>query len=449
MRRTLSCLLLNVSTESPSFRAKPGMSHPLFEASISPYKEQFKDFWSTPIPFADREYGKKPKLGEPIPTRNAATAVVVAKNKYIKPELIETGEDNDYKILMLYRESKQRLAKDQFVLPSLPVSIEDRSEDWQKILRRRGVTSQWQDLEHRLTAMRALFSFTNLLVIPKEGGGLAEVEGPPGPGKWHLIVHSRPKAMKNLIDILELPMETSLSQFLPFRKIVTPTSETFRFDNLVYLIPFEKIPDVRYTITTEGEKLAWVSPMEGMARFNAGIMDMPTPNIVIMSELANECPTFEEVLKRTNQGTPRSVLPEVYHHGQTRVATVLLPGDLFHAETTDEDRRAKYVRRFEYEKDYPYGVRAIFSERPASPEEITEPLVKETPVLLEEANENDMAYADVPYPVRRKERLRNGETRYPVPQYVLKDGKMDKDGFIPSNNDYMNLPTDDMYAKMK
>ncbi|CCW60570.1 unnamed protein product [Phytomonas sp. EM1] len=449
MRRTLARFLLNVSNESPSFRAKPGMSHPLLEASISPYKEQFKEYWSTPVPFADREYGEKPKLGEPVPTRRAATAVVVAKNRHIDPETVQAGGDNDYKILMLFRESKLRLAKDQFVLPSFPVSIEDSNEDWQKILRRRGVTSHWPDLAHRLTAMRALFTFTNLLVIPKEGGGLAEVEGPPGPGKWHLIVHSRPKAMKNLVDILELPMETCLSQFLPFRNIITPTTETFRFDNLVYLIPYEKIPDVQHTITTVGEKLVWVSPMEGIARFNAGIMEMPAPNVVIMSELANECPTFEDVLKRSNRAPPRAVQPELYHHGQTKVATVLLPGDLFHAQTTEEDRRARYVRRFEYEKDYPYGVRAVFSERPATPEETAEPLVKDTPALLEEANENDLAYADVAYPVRKREELRDGQTLYRVPEYAFHDGKEDEDGFIPSKGNYMNILPEDTYSKMK
>lgn len=447
---------------------------------MSPYKEQFKDYWATPIPFADREYGEKPKLGDPVPARRAASTIIVAKNKHVDKAAVENGEDNDYKVLMMYREGKGRYMRDQFVFPSFPVSMEDTSEDWDKILRRRGVTTKWPDLHHRLTAHRALLSFTNILVIPKEGGGIAEVEGPPGPQKWHLIIHTTPKAMKRLVDVLELPMENVLNQFIPFRHIVTPVTETFRFDNLSYLVPFEKIPDVNFTLTTVGERLVWVSPMEAMARFNAGIMNMPTPNIITLSELTNECPTFADVTKKTAMDTARTVLPELYHHNQTKVATVVLPGDIYHTETTADDRAAKFVRRFVYQKDYPYGVRAVFEERPATVDELAEELVPEKPALLEEANEMDLVYASVPYPQRKRqsqehqlhmsvsspsssaamgegssgaaqgqERLGSpGRTAYKVPEYVFQEGPENEEGVIPSRMDHMSIPAQDMFSKM-
>ncbi|ORC93533.1 uncharacterized protein TM35_000014100 [Trypanosoma theileri] len=430
IRRTLRQLLLNVSGESPSFRAKP-VRNLQMDVQMSPYKEQFKDYWSTPVPWADREYGEKPKLGAPVPTRRAATAIVVGKNKYMDAAKIESGEDNDYKVLMMYREGKGRFVRDQFIFPSFPLSLEDSSEDWDKILRRREVKTHWPDLHHRLCAMRALFAQMNILLIPKEGGGLAEVEGPPGPKKWHLLVHSSPKAMKNLVDVLELPMETCLSQLLPFRSIITPTTETFRFENLNYLIPFEKIPDVRFTISTLGEKLVWVSPMEAMARFNAGIMNMPTPNLITLSELNNECPTFEDVMKRTPRTPPRSVLPELFRHTESKVATIVLPGDFAHPSTTEEDKKENYLRRFVYEKDYPFGVRAVFEERPATPSETAEPLIQEAPKLLEEANEMDMVYADIPYPKREKRPEEMGRTLFPVPKYTFQEGTENEEGVIP------------------
>lgn len=444
LRRTLRWLLLNVSGESPSFRSKP-VRNLQMDVQMSPYKEQFKDYWSTPVPWADREYGEKPKLGAPIPTRCAATAIVVGKNRHMDAERVERGEDNDYKVLMMYREGKGRFVRDQFIFPSLPVNLEDSSEDWDKILRRRGVTTRWADMHHRLCAMRALFAQMNILLVPKEGGGLAEVEGPPGPKKWHLLVHSQPKAMKNLVDVLELPMQTCLSQLLPFRCITTPTTETFRFDNLVYLIPFEKIPDVRFTISTVGEKLVWVSPMEAMARFNSGIMNMPTANMILLSELNNECPTFADVARRGPHDAHRSVLPELFRHGQTNVATILLPGDLMHPATTKEDREQNYVRRFVYEKDYPFGVRAVFQERPATLEEINEPLVQEAPKLLEEANEMDMIYADIPYPKREKKPEEIGRTRFPVPSYAFQEGPENEEGVIPLRKKNIES-TEDLYS---
>ncbi|RNF22822.1 hypothetical protein TcG_01950 [Trypanosoma cruzi] len=433
LRRTQRWLLLNVSGESPSFRSKP-VRNLQMDVQMSPYKEQFKDYWSTPVPWADREYGEKPKIGAPIPTRRAATAIVVGKNKHVALDKVERGEDNDYKVLMMFREGKNRFVRDQFIFPSFPISLEDSSEDWGKILRRRGVKTAWNDLHHRLCAMRALFAQMNILLVPKEGGGLVEVEGPPGPKKWHLLVHSQPTAMKNLVDVLELPMETCLSQLLPFRCITTPTTETFRFDNLVYLIPFEKIPDVRFTISTVGEKLVWVSPMEAMARFNAGIMNMPTPNIIAISELNNECPAFADVIKRKPHDDYRSILPELYRHSQTKVATVLLPGDLMHPNTTEEDKAERYIRRFVYEKDFPFGVRAVFEERPATPEEMNEPLIQEAPKLLEEANEMDMVYADTPYPKREKQPGEIGRTRFPVPSYSFQEGAENEEGVIPVRN---------------
>ncbi|SCU67087.1 uncharacterized protein TEOVI_000467400 [Trypanosoma equiperdum] len=430
LRHTCRRLLLNVSGESPSFRAKP-IRNLQMDVQMSPYKEQFKDYWSTPVPWADREYGEKPKLGAPVPTRRAATAVVIGMNRHADMAKVERGEDNDYKVLMMYREGKGRFVRDQFILPSMPVSLEDSSEDWEKILRRRGVKTQWTDLHHRLCAMRALFAQMNILLIPKEGGGLAEVEGPPGPKKWHLLVHSNPKAMKNLVDVLELPMETCLSQLLPFRSITTPTTETFRFCNLNYLVPFEKVPDVRFTISTLGEKLVWVSPMEAMARFNAGIMNMPTPSLILLSELNNECPTFADVMKRKPHDSYRDVLPELFRHNQTKVATILLPGDLQHTSTTEEDKAQQYVRRFVYEKDYPFGVRAVFEERPATVEESAGPLEQEMPKLLEEANEMDMVYAEVPYPKREKRPEEIGRTAFAVPNYTFQEGVENADGVIP------------------
>ncbi|EPY34236.1 hypothetical protein STCU_01735 [Strigomonas culicis] len=473
MQRTRVYRLLNVSGESPSFRSKPGLRNLLLEVQQSPYKEQFKDYWSTPVPFADRDYGAKPKLGDPIPTRAAATSIVIGHNKHADPDAVARGEDNDYKVLMMYRESKGRLLKDQFILPSAPVHLEDRSVEWNRILHRRGVVTQYSDLHERLAAFRSLFTHFNLLLVPEEGGGIAEVEGPPGPRRWYLITYSFPQAMKQLVDVLELPMETVLSQLIPFRRIVTPDTETFRFDNRTYIVPFDRIFDVQLTLSTVKEKLVWVSPMEAIARFNAGIFNTPTANIITLSELANACPTYADVMahKQTNLRTePTVVQPELYHHGQQKVATVLLPGDFHHAATSAEDRAQKYVRRFVYEKDYPFGVRAVFEERPAVEAELQLALEREAPALLAEATDVDRVYADTPYPNRARhapplqaaaphdERARRepdedwygvaprtnpfhlheeGRTAYPVPQYTLQDGREDKDGFIPVRHNFM------------
>ncbi|EPY41333.1 hypothetical protein AGDE_02592 [Angomonas deanei] len=332
---------------------------------------------------------------------------------------------------MMFRESQLRMVKDQFILPSSPTNLEDSSPDWNRLLRRRGVRTEWPDLTLRLNAMRSLFAQFNLLLIPKEGGGVAEVEGPPGPRRWYLLVYQQPKTIRHLLDALELPMETALSQLIPFRRLITPDTETFRFDNTTFLVPCDKIFDVSLTISTEKEQLVWVSPMEALARFNAGVMNMPTANVIALSELANECPTYADVLKKTAHDTPRPVQPELFRHGQTKVATVVLPGDVAHSQTTEEDRQLKFVRRFVYEKDFPHGVRAVFDERPASEEELALPLVKDKPALLEEANENDLLYMNVPYPERKQSLHTEGKTQYAVPQHRLSDGAENEEGFIP------------------
>lgn len=408
MRCTLRSLLLNVTGESPSFRAKPGMSHPLFSVHNSPYKEQFKDYWATPVPFADRSYGEKPKVGDPVPARRAATTILVGKNSYADPAAVECGEENDYKVLMMYREGRGRFVKDQFILPSAPVTLQDSHEDWPRLLRRRGMVTNWSDLHHRLTAMRALVMYTNLLLIPKEGGAVAEVESVPGVRRWHLLIHSHPEALRRLIDVLELPMESTLAQLLPFREIETPTSETFRFLNRSYLVTIAKLPEVELTLSVNGEKLVWVSPTEAVERFNAGIMNMPTPNLIALSELSNACPTFADVCARTHRSPTRLVRPQLFHHGQSRVATVLLPGDVHHPDTTTEDQRACFVRRLMYEKDFPFGVRAVLEERPASVAEMQAVLEPAKPALLEEATELDRVYAAIPYPERQRGGLTHG-----------------------------------------
>lgn len=444
-------MLLNVSGESPSFRAKPGIRNPLVDVAGSPYKEQFKDYWATPVPWQNREYGEKPKLGDPIPTRRAASTIIVAKNRHVDPAKLESGEDNDYKVLLHFRESRSRFTKDQFTFPGAPVNSEDMNmESWKPLLKRRGLVTDYEDLQERLCAVRALLIQTNLLVIPKEGGGIAEVEGPPGPKKWHVICAQHPRHMRDLLDALELPLETVLSQLIPFRKMITPNTESFRFDNLNYIIPFDKIPCVEFTLSNVGEQLVWVSPMEALARFNAGIMNMPTPCAILLSELSNQCPTFDHVVSPDLHAkmTPIAVTPQLAHHKAgsggfssasiipqeegdlSMVATILLPGDLHHTETTPEDREQKFLRRFVYEKDYPYGVRAVFEERPATEEEAAVAVQMAAPHLLEEANEMDMVYADTPYLKREVHDADVGKTLYATPEMQIQEGPEGPDGLV-------------------
>jgi len=443
LRRTQKWLLLNVSGESPSFRAKPGIRNLLVDVAHSPYKEQFKDYWSTPVPWQDREYGEKPKLGDPIPTRRAATTIIVGKNRHADPDKVASGEDNDYKVLMHFREAKGRFVKDQFTFPGAPLNNEDRNmESWMPVLRRRGLVTSYDDIQERLAAFRALLIMANILVIPKEGGGIAEVEGPPGPKKWHVMVAQHPRYLRDLVDVLELPLETVFSQFLPFRNLITPTTETFRFENKSFIVPFPKIPCVEFTMSNVGEQLVWVSPQEALARFNAGIMNMPTPNAILLSEMNNQYPTFDEITKHmTAKSEAISILPELVHHqqGDQKVATVLVPGDMHHTLTTPEDRERQYVRRFVYEKDYPFGVRAVFEERPASAEEAKEELHVAPPLLLEEANEMDMVYADVPYLKRNVNPAQQGNTAYVTPDITLKDGPENAEGLITRRQEYTGL----------
>jgi hypothetical protein len=449
LRKTVTARLLNVSGESPSYRAKPGIRNLLVDVGGSPYKEQFKDFWATPVPWQNREYGEKPKLGDPIPTRRAASTIIVAKNRHADPARVESGEDNDYKVLMHFREGKGRYVKDQFTFPGAPINGEDMNmESWRPLLKRRGLVTSYDDLHERLCAIRALLIQCNLLVIPKEGGGVAEVEGPPGPKKWHVICAQHPRHMRDLLDALELPLESVMSQLIPFRKVVTPASETFRFDNLNYIIPFDKIPCVQFTLSNVGEQLVWVSPMEALARFNAGIMNMPTPCAILLSELTNQCPTFANVTSadmHAKMATP-VITPEIAHHKAAGgvfpsstvphaddgsvVSTILLPGDLHHTETTPEDREQKYLRRFVYEKDYPYGVRAVFEERPATEEEAQVVVEMAPAMLLEEANEMDMVYADTPYLKRQVQPTDVGKTLYANPEIQLQEGPEGPNGLV-------------------
>lgn len=445
LQRTRIFRLLNVSSESPSFRAKPGFRNFQAEIQSSPYKEQFKDYWTTPVAWQDREYGEKPKLGDPIPTRRAASTLVVARNRHIDPAKVASGEDNDYKVLMHFREGKGRYVKDTFSIPAAPVNVEDRnSESWAPVLQRRGLSTKYRDMQERLCAFRSLFIFSNMIVIPKEGGGLAEVEGPPGPKKWAALVSTHPRHLRDLIDALELPLESVFNQFRPFRKMVTPTTETFRFENTSYVVTFEKIPCVQYTLSHVGERLVWVSPMEALARFNAGIMNMPTPNAILLSELNNQCPTFEDVSAHlTAQSEPVSILPELVYSGSEeagdKVATILVPGDMHHSHTTDEDKSRKYVRRFVYEKDYPYGVRAVFEERPATVEEEATELKVSAPLLLEEANDMDMVYADVPYLKRNVKPEDVGKALYNVQEFSLQEGAENAEGIIPNRQVYSGV----------
>lgn len=345
------------------------------------------------------------------------------------------------------------MVKDQFCLPGAAVNSEDRNTDsWVPVLKRRGVAdpAQFPDIQQRICAMRSLLIQTNLLLIPKEGGGIAEVEGPPGPKKWRVMIASHPRHHRDLYDALELPLKSTMEQLLPFRRMITPTTETFRFENKVYLVTFPKVPCVQYALSNVGEQLIWASPQEAVARFNAGIMHMPTPNIILMSELMNQYPTFDDIQQAqasnslTFQSDAPSILPELAYHeassaeggrdynnnfnlADQKVATVLLPGDMHHSETIPEDRERKYLRRFLYEKDYPFGVRAVFAERPVDPEvDDLRETVLAAPKLLEEANEADQVYADIPYLNTADNRGHkvapmDGKTLYNLPVHTLRD----------------------------
>ena len=441
MLRRLHAVRLDLHTAGFESRHSKPMTYLLPTVIESPYKDAFKQFWSTPVPWKKREYGPKPKPGDPVPSRAAVTTVVVGHNRHIDASKVASGGDNDYKVLMMFREAKGRYLKDQFVLPSSPVDLSDVDEDWGPVLQRLGVTTPHPDLAKRLAASRALFSWANVLAIPPEGGGLAEVQGPPGPRKWHMMVGSYPSFFRQMLDILELPMETTLQQFHPFRQVETPRNEKFRFNSLSYVVPFDKMPCVKYTISTVGEQLVWVSPIEALERYDAGVMDMPTPNLILLHELARCHPTYQDLkgaLRWDNYLDVPQITPEIVHCPATRMGTVLLPGDIHHSKTilastspeaakpisepkttgatgsTDTD--APMVRytladtppypvaldeqgapvlkhvtsvdaasgdttittpsfcRFRFEKDEPWGVRAVFVRRPIVATDVIEDL---------------------------------------------------------------------------
>ena len=347
----------------------------------SPYKDAFKDFWSTPIHFQTREFGAKPKLGEPVPSRDASSMLVLGKNNYITKEQLDDG-DEDYKVLMLYRESKQRFVKDQFIIPGCPVHLDDKNTDWLPVLERHGVTPDKipPDFPLRMAAIRGLLKDTSILVIPPEGGQLAELEGPGQvTSPWWSTVIKDPGAMRSIMDILEMPYESALKSLLPFRRVLTPTTETFRFDNTAFIVPFGKIPEVRYCIPTVQEKLIWCSPTEALKRFNAGVMEMATPTAYLMSELQREIRRHDDIVKKIEwNDAPKPILPEVVHNDGTKMATILFPHDVHHSareaelagsstqiEGSDKkEPEPDQLCRFHYMRDEPYGVRAVFFNRP-------------------------------------------------------------------------------------
>lgn len=434
MKRTRFILFGNVIGESPSFRAKP-MRNLQIDVSQSPYKEQFKDYWATPIPWARREYGPKPKIGDPVPLRSSATTLVCARNRHVDPARVEAGEDNDYKVLMMFRESRGRFTKDQFIFPASPVHAMDRDlEGWEPFLKRRGLSKEDfpNDFEERMCAMRSLLTEMNLLLIPKEGGTMAEVQGPPGPKKWHMMVMETPKAMRDLMDVLQLPMKKCLENLVPFKRVQTPATESFRFDSHSYIVTLDKIPEVKYTISTVGEQLIWVSPREAIERFNDGRMEMPTPNLILLSELADNAPTFAELqAKYSNHAQEADVIvPELVRNPINNMATVLMPGDIHHTGTSPEERSEKFFHRFHYEKDWPHGVRAVYIHRPVEQEDDITPLAQQPTALIEEINEYDKIYMNVPYPKREFNPADEGKTISPIPTHTLTDRKTNSAGYI-------------------
>jgi hypothetical protein len=391
-RRTLQRLELHTSTtEGSSIFAHP-MRNLLSNVLHSPYKDSFKEFWATPVPWEHREYGAKPKPGDPIPLRDAATTLIIGKNNHINPELVESGEDNDYKVLMLYRETRGRYQKDSFTFPSTPVQLADLEEDWPKQLHRLGVVTEHADLPQRLAALRALIDTASLIVIPKEHGSIAEVQGPAGIRKWSGIIHTAPSLLHSLLDILELPMEAVLNNMAPFRNVQTPATELFRYDAKSYITTIDKLPCVKYAISIVGEKLVWVSPKEAMARFDTGIMEMPTPNMILLNELDKEFPTFDLIKNRDATSKTTTILPEMVHDPATRMATCLLPGDMHHTQTRammkaqgDMPIDVNHFSRFEFIKDEPWGVRAVFTARPVESDDDVTRLDVVAPLTIEDA----------------------------------------------------------------
>jgi hypothetical protein len=193
---------------------------------------------------------------------------------------------------------------------------------------------------------------------------------------------------------------------------------------------------MQYTVSMIGESLHWVSPMEAIGRYNAGIMEMPAPNVVLLSELTNAFPTFDDVVKGLNvNSTPIDVLPEMVRHKTNqheKVATVLLPGDRSHSATTPEDRERSFLRRFTYVKDDPFGVRAVFEERPTDDQDdLSTPMIPETCAVLIEQSQIDHLYSSVEVIPRLGEESQLQEkTLYEPMQFQMKDTALDEDGFL-------------------
>lgn len=428
LRRTIRRLELHTTLgDSQSFRAN--FNHmPMMGVMHSPYKDAMKEYWASPIPWQPREYGEKPKPDDPVPLREAASTMVVAYNRHIDKGLVEAGEDNDYKVLMQFREAKGRFQKDQFVFPSAPVHLQDRDEDWAPLLHRLGVRETFHDIDLRLCAYRSLMAEANMLGIPPEGGGVAEVEGPPGPRNWYMMISAVPEMLRHLIDILDIPMEEALKQFRPFTRIQTPASEMFRYDNLAYLLPLQKVPCVRYTLSAVSEQLVWVSPKEAIARFETGVMEMPTPNVTFLHELDRVCPTFDKVEALQWNNTPDVILPELITDPETNMGTVLLPTDIHHSknkkraerrrrrlaaergepvpaeesatsaeaeEAEEGESKVDRFARFEFTKDIPWGVRSTFINRPIeADEEVDENFVRARDLTATEAEVLRLEYRE-------------------------------------------------------
>lgn len=252
----------------------------------------------------------------------------------------------------------------------------------------------------------------------------------------------QPSLLRQFVDILEIPMEGALNSLLPFVRIQTPNTEQFRFDSTAYIVPFGKIPDVKYTISTVGEELFWVSPKEALARYEAGVMELPTPTLILFNEMDRLLPRYDDIKTKLTMDTePRVITPELVHDPHTRMATVLIPGDVHHSETpalraeamekrkrqakiepasglSDDQKKAnaekdakqdeqeampEMLYRIQYEKDEPYGVRSVLTFRPINPDEEVEELARmdekfiqaDSPQLLsfDELAKEEKAYA--------------------------------------------------------
>eukprot|EP00742_Colponemidia_sp_Colp-10_P022880 GILJ01027139.1.p1 GENE.GILJ01027139.1~~GILJ01027139.1.p1 ORF type:complete len:212 (+),score=30.20 GILJ01027139.1:96-638(+) len=112
------------------------------------------------------------------------------------------------------------------------------------------------------------------------------------------------------------------------------------------------------------------------------------------------------------------------------MATVLMPGDIHHADTSPEERAEKFFHRFHYEKDWPHGVRAVYIHRPVEQEDDITPLASQPTALIEEINEYDKIYMNVPYPKREFNPADEGKTITPIPTHTLTDRPTNAMGFI-------------------